>query len=212
MRALVLGGVAGPFVFAFVTLVAGALRADYSHLTNTISELGANGTPYAAFMNYAGFVPAGLMLAVFGVALAGILPRHRPTIGAAALVTMFGAGLATAGVVSCDPGCPQSGGSFQQLVHDAIGPLMALCLIAGAGVFGIHVRRLPGWRYFSSYSLATSALALFCLVALVTSRLQNQTLTGLWQRLLLTAMFLWCAVIALRAHKYSPPSTDPAEG
>ena len=59
---------------------------------------------------------------------------------------------------------------------------MTLCLIAGAGILGIHFRRLPAWRHLSSYSLLTSALALFFLVALVSSRLQAQPLTGLWQR------------------------------
>jgi len=201
MRVPVLGGVTGPFVFALVTLVAAALRPDYSHLTNTISELGAIGTPYAAFMNYAGFVPAGLMLAAFGIALAGLLPRHRLTIAAAVLVTLFGSGLAAAGVISCDPGCPQTGGSLENLVHYRIAPPMVLCLIVGAGILGIHFRRLPAWRHLSIYSLLTSALALLFMVALVSS-LETRTLTGLWQRLMLTALLLWCAVIALRAYRY----------
>ena len=110
MRVLVLGVVAVPCVFALVTLVAAALRPDYSHLANPISKPGANGTPHAALMNYAGFVPAGLMLAAFGVALARLLPRDRLSMGAAVLVTLFGSGLATAGVISCDPGCPPKRG------------------------------------------------------------------------------------------------------
>jgi hypothetical membrane protein len=204
MRVLVLGGVGGPCVFALVTLVAAALRPDYSHLANTISELGANGSSYAALMNYAGFVPAGLMLAAFGVALAELLPRDRLTIGASIMVTLFGSGLATAGVISCDPGCPPTGGSLQQTVHDAIGPLMSLCLIAAAGILGIRFRRLTAWRRLSSYSLLTSALALLFLVALVSSRVQAQPLTGLWQRFLLTALLCWCAVIALQSRRYPP--------
>jgi hypothetical protein len=204
MRVLVLGGVTGPCVFALVTLVAAALRPDYSHLASPISELGANGTPHAALMNYAGFVPAGLMLVAFGVALARLLPRHRLTIGAAVLVTLFGSGLAAAGVISCEPGCPATGGTLQQVVHDAIGPLMVLCLIAGAGILGIHFRRHPAWRYLSSYSLVTSVLGLFFLAALMNSRLQASSLTGLWQRLLLAVLLGWCAVIALQARRHPP--------
>jgi hypothetical protein len=201
MRILALGGIAGPAVFAVVTLVSAALRPNYSHVTSVISELGADGTPYAALMNYAGFVPAGLMLAAFGVALTRLLPRHRLTTAAAVLVVLFGCALAAAGVVSCDPGCPLTGGSFEQLVHDGTGPLMALCLIVAAGVLGIHFRRLPAWRALSIYSLLTSALALMLLFALMSSRATG-TLTGLWQRLLLSTLFLWCAVIALRAYRY----------
>jgi hypothetical membrane protein len=97
---LALGGVAGPVVFALVTVVSAALRPGYSHVTNMISELGATGTPYAVLMNYAGFVPAGLMLAALGVALAGVLPRHRLALAGAVLVTLFGAGVASSGVLS----------------------------------------------------------------------------------------------------------------
>jgi hypothetical protein len=154
-------------------------------------------------------VPADLMLAAFGVALAGLLPRHRLSIAAAVLVTLFGFGLAAAGLISCDPGCPQTGGSLEQRVHDGIGPVMALCLIIGAGILGIHFRRLPAWRQLSIYSLLTSALALLFLVALMSS-LQTRTLTGLWQRLLLTTLLLWCAVIALRAYRYPASQYPPS--
>lgn len=127
MRILALGGVAGPAVFAVVVLVSAALRPDYRHLRNLISELGATGTPYAALMNYAGFVPAGLMVAAFGVACAAILPRHRLVTLAAVLVTLFGSGVAASGFVSCDPGCPQSGGSLENLIHDGIAPISIRC-------------------------------------------------------------------------------------
>jgi hypothetical membrane protein len=208
MRVLALGGVAGPLVFATVVLVAAAHRPDYSHFTNMISELGATGTPYAAFMNYAGFVPAGLMLAAFGVALAAVLPRQRSTIVAAALVALFGSGAAASGIFSCDPGCPQGGGSLENLVHDRIAPVAFLCQIVAIGILGIHFRRLPAWRPVAIDSLLTSALALLFLVALASS-LDTRTLTGLWQRLMLSTLFLWCAVIGLRAYRYwlaQPPS------
>jgi hypothetical membrane protein len=199
-----LGGVAGPVVFAVATLVSAALRPGYSHVTNMISELGATGTPYAALMNYAGFVPAGLMLAALGVALAGVLPRQRLALAGAVLVTLFGAGVASSGVISCDPGCPQSGGSFENLVHDRIAPIAFLSHIAGAAILGFCFRRLPAWRHLAAYSLITSGIALLCLVALASS-LESRVLTGLWQRLMLASVLLWCAVIGLGAYRGSSP-------
>lgn len=118
MRLLALGGVAGPILFSAVVIVSAALRADYSHVANFISELGATGTPFAGLMNYAGFLPGGLMLAAFGVALAKALPRRRVATLAAILVTLFGAGMAASGIASCDPGCPQTGGSVENLIHN----------------------------------------------------------------------------------------------
>jgi hypothetical membrane protein len=49
-----LGGVAGPILFSVVVVVSAALRVDYSHIADFISELGATGTPHADLMNYAG--------------------------------------------------------------------------------------------------------------------------------------------------------------
>jgi hypothetical protein len=36
-------------------------------------------------MNYLRFVPAGLLIAAFGIALAGLLPRHRLTTASGSL-------------------------------------------------------------------------------------------------------------------------------
>jgi len=191
-----------------ITIVSAALRPDYSHIGNFISELGADGTSHAALMNYAGFVPAGLMLAAFGIALAATLPRDHFRIVASILVTLFGGGVAASGIISCDPGCPQMGGSVENLIHNRIAPVAFLCAIIGAGIVGIRFRRLPAWRNLSRYSLVTSAVALCFLVAVVTS-LESRLLTGLWQRLLLVTLFSWCAVVGLRVFSASSSQLAP---
>jgi len=209
MRVVALGGIAGPILFSMITIVSAALRPDYNHVRNFISELGADGTSHAALMNYAGFVPAGLMLAAFGIALAAALPRDHFRIVASILVTLFGAGVAADGIISCDPGCPQTGGSIENLIHNRIAPVAFLCAIIGAGIVGIRFRRLPAWRNLSRYSLVTSAVALCFLVALATS-LESRLLTGLWQRLLLVTLFSWCAVVGLRVFSASSLQLVPS--
>jgi len=205
MRILALGGIAGPILFVAIVIVSAALRLDYSHAENFISELGATGTPYAGLMNYAGFLPAGSMLAVFGVALGNALPRNRATILAAILVTLFGVGIAASGVASCDPGCPQTGGSVENLVHNRIAPIAFLCLIVAAGIFGVHFRSNPAWRSLAVFSLVSSLLGLCLLVGLASS-LDSRALTGLWQRLLLAVLFFWCAVVGVRVFRNSASS------
>src|SRR5687768_7636478 len=123
MRWLSLGGLLGPLLFATLVAVLGALRPGYSHVAQFISELGASGTHYAAVMNYAGFVPAGLLLAALGLSLFRALPRSALAIAGAALVALFGALIATSGIASCDPGCPQGSGSVENTVHNGIAPV-----------------------------------------------------------------------------------------
>lgn len=207
MRLTILGGVAAPVVFFSVVAVSAALRTDYSHVADFISELGATGTPYADLMNYAGFLPGGLMLAAFGVALVQVLPRGRATTLAALLVALSGAGVAASGVYSCDPGCPQNGGTVENRIHNAIGPFTFLCLSIGPGILGLRFRHDLVWRGLWVYSLLTAILGL-CLLAALAGSLDTRALTGLWQRLLLAVLFLWCAVVSTRAFlKLSMPES-----
>ncbi|MGE0594163.1 MAG: DUF998 domain-containing protein [Vicinamibacterales bacterium] len=209
MRILALGGIGGPLLFVAVTVVAAWLRPGYSHVTSFISELGATGTPNAAFMNYAGFVPTGLMLAVFGFALSACLPRDRWRGATSALVAIFGIGVIADGFLNCDPGCPETGGSVENLLHNRIAPVAFLCASAGAAIVGLRYRHLAGWRVLSWFSLVSSAAAL-CFLVFLASSLESRALTGVWQRLLLTVLFTWCAVVGWRA--FAARSRTPWRG
>ena len=200
MRALILGGIAGPIVFTSVVLAAAAGHPGYSHVANFMSELGATSAPRAALMNYGGFIPAGTLLAAFAIGLMNALPRKPLTTAGIFLVMLFGLGVVAAGVVSCDLGCPTSGGTIENQIHNLIGPSCFLCLIAGSGMLGWQFRNLPDWRRLSAYSLVTSVVALVFFMGLVSS-LESRTLTGLWQRLMLGTLFLWCGVAAAHAFR-----------
>ena len=200
MRVLLLGGVAGPVVFALVVVFAASLRPEYSHIDQFISDLGATGSPHAAIMNYGGFVPAGLLVALFGLALSRVLPREPLVLFGAALVVLFGLGVATSGVVSCDPGCPQDGGSTENAIHNGVAPLAFMCLIIAAGLLARPFRTLSAGRGLAWYSAASSALGTL-LLATLASTLETRHMTGAWQRLLLFVLFSWCAVVGVNAYK-----------
>jgi hypothetical membrane protein len=193
-------------LFAVVVLASGALRPGYSHLDQVISELGAAGTPYAALMNYAGFVPAGLMLAGLGVALAFALPSGRLIRLAAVLVSTYGLGIAASGMMSCDPGCPQGEGSLE----NTIAPVAFLCLIAAMAMLGVRFRSVHAWRHLSLFSLVASAVAL-CLLVVVAGSLDSRVLTGLWQRLLLAVVFTWCAIVGIEAFRHPAGRVAPSD-
>jgi hypothetical membrane protein len=211
VRWLSLGGVLGPVLFFAAVAVLGALRPGYSHVAHFISELGASGTPHSAVMNYAGFVPAGLLLAALGVSLFRVLPRQALAIAGAALVTLFGVLIAASGIASCDPGCPQGSGSAENAVHNTIAPILFIALIVASALLGQHFRRVPPLRGLSLYSFATSLAALVLFVAMVQS-LEARELTGLWQRLLLATQFAWCVVVGLRLFRFVRAAGSASSG
>lgn len=205
MRKSTLGGVLGPIIFSVAVVIAALMRPGYSHIEQFISELGATGTENAAFMNYAGFVFGGLLIASLGAALLTILPRRRVTLVASVLVSLFGLGVAASGMISCDLGCPQGTGTTANLVHNTIAPIAFLCLIAASFLLGVYWWRESGLRDLALYSLGTGVTALVFL-SLLASSLEGREVTGLWQRLLLMALFCWCIFVSLRTGK--PESAD----
>lgn len=197
MRVLAWGGVAGPLLFASVVVVCAALRPGYSHVDRFISELGATGSPHAGLMNYAGFIPGGLLVMGLAASIRARLPRQLLATLGALLVLLFGAGIALSGVFSCDVGCPRTGGSLENLIHDRLAPVTFLSASFGAICVGLCFRGLRPLRSLWVYSIG-SGLSGLALLAMVVSTLESRELVGLWQRLMLAVLFAWCAVVGVR--------------
>lgn len=203
-RWLALGGIVGPLLFTVVVVIAALLRPGYDHISSFISALGADGTPRAALMNFGAFIPAGLLLMDFGAGLMLGLPDDRVVKVASVLAMMFGLGIAASGFISCDAGCPNDG-SLENTVHNAIAPVSFIGMIAAIAMLGVRFRRWPEWRGLSVYSVITSVLAFAFLAALV-STLESRVRTGLWQRLMLAALFTWCVVVGTRLFRARRPA------
>lgn len=193
-RLLALGGLAGPLVFAVVVVVCAARRPEYSHATRFISELGARGTPNAMVMNLAGFVLTGLLIGAFALSLLRLLPRRRLARVAAACLGVFGVGLVLAGIIPCEPGCPQA----EPTLHDGVSIVALLSGAIGVGSFGFAVRGVSAWRPLWVYSVISAVAAIGFMVGLAQS-IDGRDLTGVWQRLLVGTLLLWCGVVARHA-------------
>jgi len=194
---LPLAGLAGPVQSTIVIVICSALRPGYDHIDQFISDLGATGTSHAGLMNFAGFIPSGVIMAVFGVALWTLLPKHLLVRIGASLIILFAVGLVIAGIFSCDPGCPQQGGSMENSIHDAIAGPMFLSAITGVLIFGISFRRSADWKRLSNYSLISAVICYGFFVLLVGS-LESRNLTGMWQRLILLIIFIWCGIVGIK--------------
>jgi hypothetical membrane protein len=201
LKRLALGGVAGPILFTVIMLLCASLRSDYSHIHHFISELGATGTLNAELMNWAGFIPAGAMIVLFGVSLTQLLPKGILTRTGSVLILLFGIGMVVVGFFSCDPGCPREG-SMENNLHDQISGPAFMCGILGILILGISFRRLHFWREFWLLSVVSALISVGFLLGLISS-LEAYSYTGLWQRLLLLTIFLWIVMVGLKLFKSS---------
>lgn len=196
-----MGGIAGPVLFISTVAKSASLRNDYSHISHFVSERGATGTNTEQLMNFAGFVPSGVLISLFGMAILSLsIKKPMPVIGSI-LIILFGTGMALAGLFSCDLGC-RPADSFESIVHDRISAITFMSAIIGILVSGFSFNHRSFFRKFSRYSKVTGLVS-FALLIVMISSFDSRNLTGLWQRLLLLSLFLWTSRIGLHIFKNS---------
>jgi len=167
---------------------------DYSHLSQYISELGAQGAPNGALVSL-GFVAVGLLILVSTAVM--VVGVERPRLALVGIV-LIGGGLggsyAITGLARCDAGCPESGPvSTAQEIHNAVGVPGYVVAIAGVLVFAIGVRRMRRWRGESNLWFLAAAV----LVVLATLTPAMDSWRGALQRLI-ELVLLTCLVAAGR--------------
>ena len=198
-RYLALGGLMGPVIFTIIVVVCAGLRPDYSHVHSFISELGAKGTPNDQLMNFAGFMPTGFLLTLFGIYLFVSLRNRLISKVGSALMTVFGLGVIMAGIFSCDPGCPL-GGSTEAVIHDRVSAIAFNSAILGVLLLGFSFGTPSEFRRLKFYSIISAVLAAIFLVAMI-STFETRNFTGIWQRFLLLTIFAWTSVAGIHTFK-----------
>ena len=194
-RPAAIAGLCASALAVLVPLVFGALSPSYSHVHNYISELGETGSPYAVWVNGAGFLPIGL--AVFLFLFLAQLPVARRSI---LLFSSVGWAYVLAAFFPCDPGCPEQG-SLSQLVHNASAIVCYPATIAGLILMASSLRKDPQWKKLAGFAMVCSLLvaAGFGLMLVPEFELWR----GLSQRVAEIATFGWIAVLSLAMLKAS---------
>ena len=201
LRVLALGGILGPILFASAVIISAALRPDYNHLHEFMSALGASESTTEYLMNFVGFIPAGLLMALFGFSLFTQmrLSKSYLSIIGSLLIIGFGLGMITAGIYSCDGDCFDSI-TTEGIIHGNVSAITFPSAILGILLLGISFRKQIAFRKFMWYTLISAVLAGLFMVNMI-GTFETGILTGLWQRLLLFTIFAWTAVIGLYLFK-----------
>ena len=189
-------GIAACVEFWGASFVLGALRPSYSHSVNTISELGARGTPNAAVWNIVGFIVPGLLLALVGGVIAQSIGREKSVLRtlSTALLVLSGLAIAGQGVIPAemtngvaDITSPYTRGHFiSSLVSGAAWVIGVLLLIG-------PMTRSPEWRRWRIVSVVLVVLTLSASIAL-----RGALPDGLAQRLGNGVFFAWFVLASLK--------------
>jgi hypothetical membrane protein len=194
---------AGPIAFTIAWLLGGLVQDEYSVRQEDISALAALDAQHAWIM-ITGFVLLGVGTVALAAGLASTLRYPSAVIGSV-LLTIAGIGLAAAGLARNDcsselPACAarvDTGEvSWHHQVHDNVSLIIFLALIAAPLVFARAFGRDHRWRPLRTYSIVTGLLGFALLVLYVIA--SAGTWNGLVQRIFVSVLFLWIAVLGFR--------------
>ncbi len=207
---------AGPIAFTIAWLVGGLVQDEYSPRQEDISALAALDAQHAWIM-ITGFVLLGVGTVALAAGLASTLRYPSAVIGSILLV-IAGIGLMVAGLARNDcsselPACAarvDAGEvSWHHEVHDNVSLIIFLALIAAPLVLARAFGRDDHWRPLRAYSIVTGLLGFALLVLYVIA--PAGTWNGLVQRIFVSVLFLWIAVLGLRLARVEHVATGPNE-
>jgi hypothetical protein len=186
------GVLGAAWLFAMV-VAGGATFPGYSHLSQYISELGANGAPHGWLVSYAGFLPVGVLICAFG--LFAWLAAPRSVLSALGFigVELFSIGYIAAAFFRCDFGCRPEDPSFSQQMHNLFGLVGYLFAPLTLLLLGLAARTWPNAGLLSLWAHVSAALALAGLLTLA----PDSPFAGLSQRAIEAAMLSWVLSCAL---------------
>jgi hypothetical membrane protein len=180
------------------TLYFASLRPGYSHVSNTISELGETGAPQEHLVAFGFFLPVGLIVSW----ALWLVHRHRPgedTSLVLLALSGLGTGYVLAAFFPCDPGGPLFG-SWRTLVHNAAGLIDYGGTAFGFLLFCRYCARHKMKSLAVAFGMA-AALGLFAVVLLGLP--QAFPLRGAVQRanelIQFTGVFFVCDLLSKRA-------------
>jgi len=203
-RLLASCGIVAPLLIAVAALVLTELTPNYSHVANTLSELGAVGAPYALYFNTL-LVVAGVMIAGFAVGLHRGIGDGRGSRTGPGLIAVFGL-FATAGtgLTPLDPE-PMALINF---VHIALVMVGFLGLAAGMYLLSVRMANDPDWRGYARItrlgSLGLLVLFLGWFLALFLVPLEmGEAPNGALQRPFVVWALLWVELTAIKLFRLS---------
>jgi len=197
-------GIGAWVLFWTASVALAALRPSYSHVVNTISELGAVGTPHAFVWNVLGFIIPGVLLAISGAAIArtAAAPSLSRTL-ATVLLVICGLAVAGQGVMPAE----MANGVADVTSASTRGHFISSLVSGGSWVVGAFLlvgpmKRNPNWRGLHTVSVALVVLALVASFAL-----RGTLPDGLAQRIGNSFFCAWFILMSLKLVRSKPQST-----
>jgi len=197
-KLLAVCGIAGPVIYTIVIVVLGSLEPNYSHLSQTMSELGAADARYSIVMNTAGIPLLGILIIAFATGLDRDISANRFSKFGPAFLAVSGLCLIIIGFFPCDTGDDMT---FSGRTHNALAIAATVTMILSLLSFSPRLRVDERWRNYFTYTMCT------VLVTLVFAALYAfhvfESWEGALQRISMAVPLIWIEVMSIKLLRLS---------
>ena len=199
-RYLSLCGVLAPPIIVSIIIVAGFLTPGYSHLSDTISQLSAQGRPHPEIMN-AGFIIYGVFIIGFSYALYRQLGRGTTARIVWLMLTIYSVGVILSGIFQDNYKASGTVNNLESNLHNVIAFIAFIALIIGIWMFARRVHGNPLWHGFTWFSVAIALFNLTSSLIFVTEAFVP--IEGLLQRFFYITSLVWVEAVSVRLFRLS---------
>lgn len=185
-------GIVAPILYMLTVIVGAALRNDYSHIVNAISELISNGAPNKAVLDVIFNIYNALLLAF---TIGGYIAlRTAPRLCQLAMGIFISIQILSFswGFFPMDPlGAPVT---FAGTIHNVLGGVVAFATILIPLYMGLGLRGVAGFQMYVPYAFVSSAIIFISSLTGVILSAQGIHLFGLFERITIGTYEVWILV------------------
>jgi hypothetical membrane protein len=199
LRLTAIGGIFGPIFYAIVIAIIGSLHPDYSHISQSMSELGAVDAPYALIINTLGFPLLGLFMIAFAVGIDLGIERNRASKVGPALIVLSGVSMVMTGIFQCDSGCVDV--TWVGVTHSIFAMIAAISFSIAPIFIAIRQWSDSRWRRYIAFSWVIAIVTL--LISMLFSLDIFEQQIGLLQRVSMGLPLIWMMVMSIKLLRIS---------
>jgi hypothetical protein len=198
-KILLFCGIAAPILYVITVIVGAAVRNDYSHIVNAISELISNGAPNKALLDVIFNIYNALLLAFAIGGFIAVKNAHR--LCRVAMGIFIGIQILSFswGFFPMDP--LGSASTFAGTMHNVLGGVVALATIIMPLLMGLGLRRMGDYRGYVIFSFIVSVIIFVSGLTGVILGGQGFLVFGFFERITIGTYEIWILVTALNMLK-----------
>ncbi|WP_027391966.1 MULTISPECIES: DUF998 domain-containing protein [Aquimarina] len=191
-------GILGVSLFVVSSILGGFLIENYNIFSQYISESYAIDTKYGIFFRIFGYIPSGILIALFCfLGVRYFPPSKLLKIGFRGIGIFYGLATVVVGIFPCDSGCNKEliDPSSSQLIHNFVGILTYLFVPVFMILIGFELKKGLN-NTFSLQSIVFGAISMLLVYILVSN--SKSEYIGLYQRMVELVFVIWvifCAIV-----------------